>query len=197
MFELCHRPDVQSRIRHEIEQLLKQCSGREPTYDELMALDYLGMVIAETLRLYPTLPFLDRECILPDRRSTHSLKPFSDFGVPHGMPIVIPVYSLHRDARYFPRPDHFDPERFSAAGRAHIVPYTYLPFGVGPHDCVGKRFALLQMRVGLFNFFRRNRAAPAADGRRTTTTVSLDRKSLLLKAEGGVYVSVIRDPVMV
>lgn len=55
-----------------------------------------------------------------------------------GDKIWIPAHSLHRDPKYFPEPDKFDPERFSDENKHNIQPYTYLPFGVGPRNCIGK-----------------------------------------------------------
>lgn len=51
--------------------------------------------------------------------------------------VWVPVYSLHHDEKYFPNPDRFDPERFSDENKENIVPFTYLPFGAGPRNCIG------------------------------------------------------------
>lgn len=195
LFELCRRPDIQDRLRLEIGQLLVRTGASEPTYDDVLGLEYMGMVIAETLRKYPPLPFVDRECTLAAAEAADiDLEPFSAFRVPNGMPIIVPVFSLHRDPKYFPLPDHFDPERFAAANREAIVPYTYLPFGAGPHNCIGNRFGVLQTRLALFNVLRSNRVAAATDGR-TPQRLAFDAKALLTTAAGGVWLSVRHDPV--
>lgn len=55
-----------------------------------------------------------------------------------GDTVLIPAYGLHMDPQYFPNPEKFDPERFSEENKTSIVPFTYLPFGSGPRNCIGK-----------------------------------------------------------
>ncbi|GFS29898.1 cytochrome P450 9e2, partial [Nephila pilipes] len=66
-----------------------------------------------------------------------------------GMTVSVPVYCLHRDSKYYPNPERFDPDRFTAEERAKRDPYTYLPFGAGPRNCIGMRFALMETKVCL------------------------------------------------
>lgn len=54
------------------------------------------------------------------------------------LPVLIPVWGLHRDPEYFPNPDNFDPERFNERNKSKIVDYTYIPFGEGPRICIGR-----------------------------------------------------------
>lgn len=74
-----------------------------------------------------------------------------DFDIPAGLPIYIPIYALHRDEKYFPDPEKFDPDRFSAENFARIPKGAYLPFGSGPRQCLAERLAYMVMKVGLFN----------------------------------------------
>ena len=87
---------------------------------------------SETLRKYPPVPILNRECTkdyqIPD----------TDVVLEKGMPTVIPVYALHHDPKYYPEPDRFDPERFNEDEKAKRHHYVYLPFGEGPRICIGK-----------------------------------------------------------
>lgn len=57
-----------------------------------------------------------------------------------GTPVWIPIYAIHRDDKYFPNPEYFDPERFNDENIHNIAPFTYLPFGVGPRNCIGNIF---------------------------------------------------------
>lgn len=92
---------------------------------------FLEMVVAEALRKYPPLPFLDREAMADYK------VPNSNLIIKKGTPIIIPMIGLHYDPEYFPEPEKFDPERF-ADNRSQIKSCTYIPFGDGPHTCVGR-----------------------------------------------------------
>lgn len=64
-------------------------------------------------------------------------------------PIIIPVYSIHRDPEFYPDPECFNPERFTSDAKQSRDPYTYMPFGHGPRNCMGMRFAQLEMKLAL------------------------------------------------
>lgn len=64
--------------------------------------------------------------------------------------ILYPIYSIQHDEKYFPKPEKFDPERFSDENKHTIKPGTYVPFGIGPRNCIGSRFALMEIKVILF-----------------------------------------------
>jgi cytochrome P450 len=87
---------------------------------------------AETLRKYPPVVFIDRVC------SKSIDLPEYDLKLEKGIVIGLPFYGLHHDPEYFPEPDRFDPERFNEANKHNIKPFSYLPFGAGPRNCVGK-----------------------------------------------------------
>ena len=83
--------------------------------------------------------------------------------IPKDSPIVIPVFSIHRDPSNYPDPGKFDPERFSAAGKQSRNPYTYIPFGHGPHNCIGMRFAQTEMKLVLARILKKYRLEVAPD----------------------------------
>ena len=62
------------------------------------------------------------------------------------MGVLIPVYSLHREEEFWPEPDTFKPERFLPENKDSINPFAYLPFGNGPRNCIGMRFALMEIK---------------------------------------------------
>lgn len=64
------------------------------------------------------------------------------FTIEKGNVVWMPVVGIHRDPKYYPNPDKFDPERFSDENKSSIQPYTYLPFGLGPRSCIGKKLHL-------------------------------------------------------
>jgi len=87
---------------------------------------------SETLRKYPPLPMLSRECSRPYKI------PGTDTVLEKGVVVIIPVTALHYDSKYYPEPDRFDPERFSEEEKQKRHHYVYLPFGEGPRICIGK-----------------------------------------------------------
>lgn len=84
--------------------------------------------------MYPTLPFLDRRC-----NENYKL-PGTDLVLEKGTAVMIPMWGLHFDPKYFPDPLKFDPERFSEDNEKNITPFTYFPFGEGPRSCIGNLF---------------------------------------------------------
>ncbi|XP_063917119.1 cytochrome P450 9e2-like [Zophobas morio] len=147
-YELAIHPDVQNKLRQEIDETLKSCNGTL-TYEVLMDMKYMDMVISETLRKWPTAAAVDRVCtkpytIKPERPDEEPIH-FKEKDI-----IIIPIYGLHRDPKHFPDPDRFDPERFNEKNKTNIKPYTYLPFGSGPRNCIGSKFALLETKTLCF-----------------------------------------------
>lgn len=67
-----------------------------------------------------------------------------------GDAVWIPIYGIHSDPKYYPNPEKFDPERFSNENKHKINSSTYMPFGVGPRNCIGSRFALMECKAVLF-----------------------------------------------
>ncbi|KMQ86506.1 cytochrome p450 9e2-like protein [Lasius niger] len=142
--ELAVNPDIQDRLREEVQQHLAE--GNEISYESLSKMTYMDMVISETLRKYPPMFFTDRLCT-----KSYELPPsqpgYKSVTVESNTVMMISIYALHRDPKYYPNPDKFDPERFSEENKDNIVPYTYLPFGLGPRKCIGNRFALMEIKI--------------------------------------------------
>ena len=141
MYELAYHHDLQDKVRKEVKELYKKHGGF--TYDAMMEMSYLDKVMSETLRKYPPLTSLMRECVkdykIPD----------SDLTLKKGTAVLIPVHAIHHDSRYYRDPDRFDPERFSPEAERERHNMAYLPFGVGPRNCVGMRFGLMQSKLGI------------------------------------------------
>lgn len=144
MFEISNNIHVQSRLRNELKKKLNQYDGRI-TYDMLMMnsdFPYLHQVVLETLRKYPATVFLERMCVNPDG---YSFAPFSDFRMPPGMSVQLPLYATLNNPKHFPEPEKFDPERF--ADWNNVSPYVFFPFGTGPRGCVAERFAMMAVKT--------------------------------------------------
>ncbi|KAK7870822.1 hypothetical protein R5R35_014411 [Gryllus longicercus] len=111
-----------------------------PTTQQLSELKYLEMVIKEVLRLNPPVPVILRD-ITEDEKL-----PSTGHVMPNGTVMIISPWAAHRNPEVFPDPEKFDPERFSAGETARRHPYAFLPFSVGPRNCIGQRFAMLEKK---------------------------------------------------
>uniref|UniRef100_A0A1Q3FNR7 Putative cytochrome p450 n=2 Tax=Culex tarsalis TaxID=7177 RepID=A0A1Q3FNR7_CULTA len=174
VYELAMNQEVQDKLRTEI---LRVCGKGNLTYESVNSVEYLNMVIDETLRKHPSVDFLMRTT------SNDYPVPGSDLTIPRGTFVIVPTYALQHDPDHFPDPDRFDPERFNERNRAARHPFVYLPFGEGPRNCIGMRFGLMQIRVGLIAMLREFRVRPSA---RTPVPLKLDLKSNMPMPEGGV-----------
>nr|8GK3_A Chain A, Cytochrome P450 3A7 [Homo sapiens]8GK3_B Chain B, Cytochrome P450 3A7 [Homo sapiens]8GK3_C Chain C, Cytochrome P450 3A7 [Homo sapiens]8GK3_D Chain D, Cytochrome P450 3A7 [Homo sapiens]8GK3_E Chain E, Cytochrome P450 3A7 [Homo sapiens]8GK3_F Chain F, Cytochrome P450 3A7 [Homo sapiens]8GK3_G Chain G, Cytochrome P450 3A7 [Homo sapiens]8GK3_H Chain H, Cytochrome P450 3A7 [Homo sapiens]8GK3_I Chain I, Cytochrome P450 3A7 [Homo sapiens]8GK3_J Chain J, Cytochrome P450 3A7 [Homo sapien len=139
IYELATHPDVQQKVQKEIDTVLP--NKAPPTYDTVLQLEYLDMVVNETLRLFPVAMRLERVC----KKDVE----INGMFIPKGVVVMIPSYVLHHDPKYWTEPEKFLPERFSAANADNIDPYIYTPFGSGPRNCIGMRFALVNMKLAL------------------------------------------------
>ncbi|OPJ87339.1 cytochrome P450 3A21-like [Patagioenas fasciata] len=138
-YELAVHPDVQQKLLEEIDTLLP---NKAPlTYEVLMQMDYLDMAVNETLRLFPLGGRIERTC----KKDIE----INGVTIPKGTIVMIPAYVLHLDPEYWADPEEFRPERFNKENKDTIDPYTYLPFGAGPRNCIGMRFALLTLKVAI------------------------------------------------
>lgn len=179
LYELALAPDVQTKLREEINDAISS-NGGEITYDMVMTLPYLDMVISETLRKYPPLPFLDRVAVADYKI------PNSDDVIEKGTPIYIPMLGLHYDPQYFPEPKKFDPERFSDENKKDRKMFVYMPFGDGPHICIGMRLGLLQSKLGLIQILSQYELTPCKE---TMIPMRQNPKALLTAADGGLFLN--------
>ncbi|XP_003416647.1 cytochrome P450 3A9-like [Loxodonta africana] len=138
-YNLATHPEVQEKLQEEIDSALP--NKEDFTYDALFQMEYLDMVVNETLRLFPLGGRLERVC-----KKTIEINGVT---VPKGTVVVIPTYVLHRDPAYWPEPEKFCPERFSKDNKKGLDPYVFLPFGIGPRNCIGMRFSLLSLKAAL------------------------------------------------
>jgi len=128
-------PPVEERLAEELRTVLH---GRMPTPDDLPRLSYTEMVLKETLRLYPAVWGIGRKAIAECE--------LGGYRIPAGANIFILQWRTQRDARFFPDPERFDPERWKDDPvRSGKVPrFAYFPFGGGPRVCVGASFAMME-----------------------------------------------------
>ncbi len=130
---LSQNPDCDRRLHAEIDRELQ---GRLPAYDDIPRLRYVEMVLAESMRLYPPAWAMGRYA-----RSDFQL---GDFFLPAKTTVLISQFITHRDARFFPDPLRFDPERFTPEAKSRRTKLTYFPFGAGVRQCIGESFAWME-----------------------------------------------------
>jgi cytochrome P450 len=132
---LAKNPDVERALAAELDSVL---AGRAPTLADLLRLPYTEMVIKESMRLYPPAWGIGR-CALEEFE-------LGGYRIPAGTNIFIMQWVTHRDARFFPDPERFDPERWrdDPIRRGRIPRFAYFPFGGGPRVCIGAGFAMME-----------------------------------------------------
>jgi cytochrome P450 len=153
---LARHPECEARLAEEWRQVL---GGRNPTFDDLPRLRYTERVILESLRLYPPAPSIGREAL-----AACSL---GSFHVPAGTTVLMSPWVVHRDPRWFDRPEEFLPDRW-ADGTAQRPKYAYFPFGGGPRLCIGNSFALMEAVLVLATLGQRYRFTLVPDHPVTT-----------------------------
>lgn len=128
-------PDVVEKLRREI---ASADAGTSPM-ENVARLPYLNATIKEAMRLYPPSTALFTRVALRD-------VVIGETPVPKGTLVVVPIWHLHHDARSFAEPDTFRPDRFMPGAPA-IPRSAFLPFGAGPHFCLGQHFASIEMAL--------------------------------------------------
>jgi cytochrome P450 len=136
---LAKHPDVATRIRDEVRSVLQ---GRPASYADVATLVYTTQVVKESMRLYPpTWALIPRVAKQPVT--------IGEYELPKGAWVYIYPWVLHRDPRFFPDPERFDPDRFAPDRVDSIPQHAYIPFGAGPHVCIGNTFATMEMALAL------------------------------------------------
>uniref|UniRef100_A0AAR2KWE6 unspecific monooxygenase n=1 Tax=Pygocentrus nattereri TaxID=42514 RepID=A0AAR2KWE6_PYGNA len=138
-------PETMKKLQEEIDQTFPNKAPVQ--YDAVMNMEYLDAALNESLRLYPVGARLERVC-----KKTVEINGLT---IPKDTVVVIPVYPLHRDPEYWPDPETFNPERFTKENKESIDPYMYMPFGAGPRNCIGMRFALVSIKLAIVEILQR------------------------------------------
>jgi cytochrome P450 len=127
-------PEVESRLHEELDRVL---NGRLPAVADIPSLAFLERVVTESMRLYPPAWIVGRRALEP-----HAIGPYV---APARALVLVSPWVVHRDGRWFPDPERFDPDRWTPAFKAALPPFAYCPFGGGPRRCIGESFAWMEL----------------------------------------------------
>ncbi|KAK1281568.1 hypothetical protein QJS10_CPB22g00307 [Acorus calamus] len=162
VFLLAQFPSKMKKAQAEVDSVLGQ--GRI-TFESLMRLEYIRLIVVEALRLYPQPPLLIRRALKPDVLPGGYKGNADGYAIPAGTDIFVSVYNLHRSPYFWDRPHEFEPERFLVSKKSEIEgwagfepsrspgamypnetisDFAFLPFGGGPRRCIGDQFALTE-----------------------------------------------------
>jgi len=155
LYELALNLEVQKTLREEIRSTLAKYDNKL-SYEAMLEMKYLQMVIDETLRKFPPVDNLIRIA------SNDYKIPDSNLTLEKDTLVMIPAYGIHHDADIYPDPEKFDPLRFTEENKKDRHPMAHIPFGEGPRNCVGLRFGLMQTKIGLINLLTNFTFSPAA-----------------------------------
>lgn len=169
IFHLVANQDVQQKVFEELQAVYGKDFETPITYSSLNELKYMEMVIKEALRIHPPVPILGRE-LMEDTV-------ISGVTVPAGTNVSIPIYALHRDPSVFPDPEKFDPERFTPENTEKRGAYAYIPFSAGPRNCIGQKFAMIEMKTVLMKLLKNFKLLPTSKGQKIILQADLVMKS--------------------
>ncbi|KAJ9600006.1 hypothetical protein L9F63_009716, partial [Diploptera punctata] len=150
--------EIQDKVMEEQWRIFNSNIDQPVTYEDLQNMVYLEQVVKEVLRLYPPVSFLFRKVVDED----------IDLGggmiAPKGSDICAICTNIHKDPALFPDPERFDPDRFSSENSYGRHPYAFLPFGAGRRQCIGSRYAMMELKTMLSVVLRRIKVVRAIDG---------------------------------
>ncbi|XP_029848209.2 cytochrome P450 4V2-like [Ixodes scapularis] len=144
---LGHNTDAQAKVHEELDEIFGSNNDGEISADDLRRMKYLECCLKEALRLYPSFcvigRLLDEDLIMDGHR------------VPKGVTCFVNIYSLHRNPKYFKDPEQFLPERFLSDENKSRHRFSYIPFSGGPKNCIGQKFAMIEMKLILAKVLRK------------------------------------------
>ncbi|GFQ86302.1 cytochrome P450 4C1 [Trichonephila clavata] len=169
LYCLGQNPEIQQRVQEELDDIFGDEIDRNIVREDLTRLKYLECVIKETLRLYPSAPFIAREC--------EDSFTVLDHVVPAGSLCMILISELHQDPESFPEPEKFVPERFLPENSVGRHPYAYVPFSAGPRNCIGQKFAMIEEKIVLANILKKFRVTSLDPKDKVITKPNLTTKN--------------------
>ena len=171
---LTQYPDVEQRLAQHLDDELQ---GRPARFEDLPRLTYLEQVVKESLRLYPPAWYATR-------RTDRDVE-LGGYRVPKGVTVVMDIWEVHHDSRFYPDPEAFRPERWTEEFSKGLHKFAYLPFGVGARRCIGSLFAEAEIMLAVASIVQRFRVKAVPN-----TSVTPLAATTLRPDAGGVPVSI-------
>lgn len=150
-FFLCQmaaHPEIQERVVQELNEIY-QGSDRPATFADTLEMKYLERCLLETLRLFPPVPIIARQL-----QQEVQLASDPNLRLPAGATIVVAQFGTHRLEEYYPNPLEYNPDNFLPEKAANRHYYAFIPFSAGPRSCVGRKYAMLKLKILLSTILR-------------------------------------------
>nr|ASX93972.1 cytochrome P450 CYP4L30 [Zygaena filipendulae] len=174
LYCLSNNDEAQENILNEIRNIMgDDAMNKDPTYSELQQMKYLEMVIKETLRLYPSAAVIERLVT----RDTE----ICGIRLPKDTLIFINIIAMQRNPRVYDEPLKFIPERFENTQKN---PFAWLAFSAGPRNCIGQKFAMLEMKIMISSIVKNFQILPSG----IDPVLALD---VILRSVNGINVKLI------
>jgi cytochrome P450 len=177
LYLLAQHTEIQDKLRAEVRKVL--ATNQMPGQDTLDEVSYIEQVLRESMRLYPPAWSLVAREALEDLH-------FGEYVIPKGHILVISPWVLHHDAKSFPDPWTFDPDRFAQGWKQRIPAYAYIPFGAGQRVCSGQHLAMFEAEVLLATMIERYTFALVSD------EAVLPEPLITIRPKGGLHLQIRR-----
>jgi len=170
--KLCMYPDYQERVYEEIMDVLGK--DEQITFEKINELKFLDRFIFESFRQSPFVTFLERAC------TKNYQVPGTDVVIPKGTVITVATQDLHKLESAFYNPEEFDPENFAPENKPNK--FAFQGFGQGPRNCIGMRYAMLVLKIGIVHMLRHYRVVKGSDDMPVNLKINKEMNNF----EGGV-----------
>ncbi|KAJ8725140.1 hypothetical protein PYW07_016098 [Mythimna separata] len=139
--------EIQERVYNELHEIFGD-SDRPATFADTLHMKYLERVILESLRMYPPVPIIARKLNRDVKIATNN------YVLPAGATVVVGTLKIHRNPEYYKDPTTFNPDNFLPENTSNRHYYSYIPFSAGPRSCVGRKYAILKLKILLSTVLR-------------------------------------------